>query len=224
MCHKQTGDDNVTVYAEIVFDDVLNVLAKNTSFIKYDIRLVLKVKDLDTELWWNLPENKQSPVSHDPSSNLDTCDLNIPCKLVRFDLVQSYLNDIDGEAVESGIYLYMALEITGAESNSTNAIYVFIVTYSAYLDLLLLMVVFGSVAVLNARLSSRAYYQIFSQINLFTHKLQHYTDYMLKPQELSPFSLDDLLFPESSELSDFFIEFFEGSAKLSKKSESIRYD
>ena len=55
----------------------------------------------------------------------------------------------------------------------------------------------------------QVYYTMFSQINLFTHKLQRYSSDMLKPSALTKISIDDLLFVESNEISDFFIDFFE---------------
>ena len=189
-----------------------------TSFITYDLRLVQKVSQVQTEIWWNNQINKGSPVEHKVFSNLDECDLNVACKVARFDRLFARASTADGSSIAMEVFLYTAMTMNQNEKESSNNIYVFVVTYSAYLDLLLLIIVFSLVSFINTSLTSRAYYLIFSQINLFTHKLQDYTDHMLKPAELSPFSIDDLLFPERSEISDFFLEFFEIFHQNSMKS------
>lgn len=114
-----------------------------------------------------------------------------------------------GETSEHQIWIYSKATLLKESIADISDVYSFVLTYLNYLDMFAMLVVAVTVMIINTRLTSRAYYVIFSQINLFTHKLDQYTGSMLKPSELPNFSIDDLLFPEASEISDFFIEFFE---------------
>ena len=128
-----------------------------------------------------------------------------------------YSIDLEDNSSKSIISLSILLTYSSGKNSRSGLFSYFLFSYVAYVDLLLHLVVFIAACVINIRLIHKSYYMTFNQINLFSHKLQSYTKCMLKPLEITPFSIDDLLFPETSEISDFFLEFFEMFEKNSAK-------
>src|SRR3990167_3424334 len=105
--------------------------------------------------------------------------------------------------------LFLLLTFENDQISSSAGQYTFLLTYITWIDLISIFLVFCLICYLNLRLMSNIYYTIFSQMNLFTHTLERYSNTMLSPQDQHPISIDDLLFKEANELSDFFLEYFE---------------
>lgn len=168
------------------------------------------LSDANTTLWHTQKSVPQG-YKYENRSNFDQCSETVPCyQTLLVSTMNATVKDKPSSMATVHQLTYFVEVILRKDSPAdVSNVYSFLLTYSNYLDMFAMIVVVGIVFFINTRLTSRAYYVIFSQINLFTHKLDHYTGSMLKPSELPKFSIDDLLFPEASEISDFFIEFFE---------------
>ena len=104
--------------------------------------------------------------------------------------------------------LFWVISFETEQTSSSAGQYQFLLTYITWIDLISIFLVFCLICYLNLRLMSNIYYTIFSQMNLFTHTLERYSNTMFSPQDQHAISVDNLLFREANELSDFFLEYF----------------
>ncbi len=159
------------------------------------------LKDASTYWHSGSPEIDHSSVAFKNSSKFTDC--NPVCSLDHaFPLSLEWL------AKGLGFNVVCLLRLNGSSAFLSRELG-WLERNSVYLDMVLVFLLCFMIFWINISMMSKVYYVVFSQINLFTHKLQRYSKNMLKPSELSPISIDDLLFVEANEISDFFIEFFE---------------
>lgn len=192
------------LFVELKFSGLTKIFAEKLASTNLSLALI----DDTGIILWSQKDKDSITRSFNNFSNLDDCQFEATCEMKMVTQVYDFPWKNRNRPTQP-IFFFMHSEITKPVSTDVSNIYSFIVTNSTYLDFLAFIIVAVIVWGINLKLVSKAYYMIFSQVNLFNHKLEQYTESMLKPSELPKFSIDDLLFPEASEISDFFIEFFE---------------
>ena len=194
----------------IVSVKMTNLIEKANSFLEEVYFKIALFDSIGDRVVWTQgsPHIKNEEINPKNESNFKNCEKT--CRYISTNKVSlDWLSSQVTKSANSFSLGYLSLVFEFKSNQITGSQLEWISLYYIYIDLLAIVILFVIIFYLNIKLMGRVYYVIFSQINLFTHKLRRYSKNMLKPAELSPISIDDLLFVEANEISDFFIVFFE---------------
>lgn len=168
----------------------------------YSFQLQVLSGSLDTpdklQKVWSLGKEQPQSANYANGTNFKDCTQN--CYISKLIPLQAI--------GDTNYALFWLISFESEQTGSSAGQYQFLLTYITWIDLISIFLVFCLICYLNLRLMSNIYYTIFSQMNLFTHTLERYSNTMFAPQDRHTISVDNLLFREANELSDFFLEYF----------------
>lgn len=195
---------------ELDFSSVFEIIQSRVSWVEYKIALLITKNKSESEQQelWSLGSSLFESDKYENSTNFQDCkEICYLNKLYSLNLTEYNLLNPGSQSADFSLFQSVTMRSEG--NNILNPSLRWVITYFKYFDVMLIILAFCILWYVNMAMMSKLYYILFSQINLFTHKLNQYSKSMLKPNELTPLTIDDLLFIESNEISDFFLEFFD---------------